>query len=137
MCNGCYFSVNHDQCVVRYLKSLNARTPKAKHLPTHTKQVWQVKKPTRKPTKKPRNRTEWRPTGRTFSLFATSPATRIVKHDDNLVEQNKTVSSSTNMSTTLNSLMVTLGDFLFLCLLTNWTQVGIQSQDLSVISCYR
>ena len=55
MCNGCYFSVNHDQCVVRYLKSVNAK--KNKYVPTHTRQVWQVKKPTRKPVKKPKTRT--------------------------------------------------------------------------------
>ena len=35
MCNGCFFSVNHDQCVVRYLKSVNAK--KVKNAPTHTK----------------------------------------------------------------------------------------------------
>ena len=96
MCNGCYFSVNHDKCVVRYLKSVNAK--KVKNVPPHTKQVWQAKKPsrksTRKPTEKPKTRTEWRPTGRTFSMFEKCPMTRIVETPNHLVEDITQVSSS-------------------------------------------
>ena len=108
MCNGCLFSVNHDQCVVRYLKSVNAKTPKAKHVVTHTKQVWRAKKPTRKPTKKPTTRTEWRPTSHTFSLFKKCPLTRIVEPNNELVDHTNKLVLAPTFLRYLDSLIVTL-----------------------------
>ncbi|GJR25385.1 hypothetical protein Tco_1101617 [Tanacetum coccineum] len=55
VCNECLIFVNHDKCVVRNLKSVNAKTPKAKHNVKTSKKVWKAKvvasvKPQWKPT---------------------------------------------------------------------------------------
>ncbi|GJS01084.1 hypothetical protein Tco_0317592 [Tanacetum coccineum] len=61
--------VDHNQFVVRSLKSVNTKTPHAKHSVNHTKKVW---KATRNHNVKP----QWKPTGRHFALYDNCPLTR-------------------------------------------------------------
>ncbi|GJS98331.1 retrovirus-related pol polyprotein from transposon TNT 1-94 [Tanacetum coccineum] len=62
VCNECLIFVNHDKCVVRNLKSVNAKTPKANHNVKTSKEVWKAKVVA---SVKP----QWKPTGRHFTLY--------------------------------------------------------------------
>nr|GEX50285.1 hypothetical protein [Tanacetum cinerariifolium] len=58
ICNACNESLvfaNHDNCVVRNLKSMNVKTPTTKHNVKTTKKVWKAKVVT--------VRSQWKPTG--------------------------------------------------------------------------
>nr|GFB41704.1 hypothetical protein [Tanacetum cinerariifolium] len=64
VCNACNESLvfaNHDNCVVRNLKSVNVKTPTAKHNVKTTKKFWKAKIVT--------IRSQWKPTGRRFTLY--------------------------------------------------------------------
>nr|GEZ03913.1 hypothetical protein [Tanacetum cinerariifolium] len=54
-CNESFVFANHDNCVVRNLKSLNVKIPTAKHNVKTTKKVWKEKVVT--------VRSQWKPTG--------------------------------------------------------------------------
>ncbi|GKB03856.1 retrovirus-related pol polyprotein from transposon TNT 1-94 [Tanacetum coccineum] len=79
-CNKCLISANHDMCVVTYLHSVNA-SPSVKNVVRKVKQVWKPKqvKQVWKPTGKilPTVGYQWMPTGRTFTLGAQCPLTRL------------------------------------------------------------
>ncbi|GJV35471.1 retrovirus-related pol polyprotein from transposon TNT 1-94 [Tanacetum coccineum] len=79
-CNKCLISANHDMCVVTYLHSVNA-SPSIKNVVRKVKQVWKPKqvKQVWKPTGKilPTVGYQWIPTGRTFTLGARFPLTRL------------------------------------------------------------
>ncbi|GKB84584.1 hypothetical protein Tco_0956856 [Tanacetum coccineum] len=70
-CNKCLIYANHDMCVVAYLHSVNA-SPFVKNVVRKVKQVW-------KPTGKILLTVgyQWMPTGRTFTLGAQCPLTRL------------------------------------------------------------
>nr|GEU49566.1 hypothetical protein [Tanacetum cinerariifolium] len=64
VCNACNESLvfaNLDNCVVRNLKSVNVKTPTAKHNVKTTKKVWKAKVVT--------VRCQWKPIGRRFTLY--------------------------------------------------------------------
>nr|GEY58341.1 hypothetical protein [Tanacetum cinerariifolium] len=69
-CNESLFFANHDNCVVCNLKYVNVKTPMAKHNVKTTKKVWKAKVVT--------IRSQWKPTGRRFTLYDEYPFTRIV-----------------------------------------------------------
>nr|GFA98987.1 hypothetical protein [Tanacetum cinerariifolium] len=74
VCNACNESLvfaNHDNCVVRNLKSVNIKTPTAKNNVKTTKKVWKAKVVT--------IRSQWKPTRRRFTLYDEYPLTRIVE----------------------------------------------------------
>nr|GEV45496.1 hypothetical protein [Tanacetum cinerariifolium] len=74
VCNACNESLvfaNLDNCVVHNLKSVNVKTPTAKHNVKTTKKVWKAKVVT--------VRCQWKPTGRRFTLYDEYPLTRIVE----------------------------------------------------------
>ncbi|GJS02072.1 hypothetical protein Tco_0318580 [Tanacetum coccineum] len=52
--------VDHNQFVIRSLKSVNTKTPQAKHSVNHTKKVWKATRNHNVNTTK----TAWRPTGK-------------------------------------------------------------------------
>nr|GEX01676.1 hypothetical protein [Tanacetum cinerariifolium] len=70
-CNESLVFANHDNCVVCNLKSVNVKTPTAKHNMKTTQKVWKAKVVT--------VRSQWKPTGRRFTLYVEYPLTRIVK----------------------------------------------------------
>nr|GEX67162.1 hypothetical protein [Tanacetum cinerariifolium] len=74
VCNACNESLvftNHDNCMVPNLKSVNIKTPTAKHNVKTTKKVWKAKVVT--------IRSQGKPTGRRFTLYDEYPLTRIVE----------------------------------------------------------
>nr|GEU40324.1 hypothetical protein [Tanacetum cinerariifolium] len=74
VCNACIESLdfaNHDNCVVYNLKYVNVKTTTAKHNVKTTKKVWKAKVVT--------IRSQWKPTGRRFTLYDEYPLTRIVE----------------------------------------------------------
>ncbi|GJV68083.1 retrovirus-related pol polyprotein from transposon TNT 1-94 [Tanacetum coccineum] len=79
-CNKCLIYANHDICVVTYLHSVNA-SPFVKNIFHKVKQVWKPKqvKQVWKPTGKilPTVGYQWMPTGKTFTLGAQCPLTRL------------------------------------------------------------
>ncbi|GJZ95672.1 retrovirus-related pol polyprotein from transposon TNT 1-94 [Tanacetum coccineum] len=81
-CNKCLISANHDMCVVTYLHSENA-SPSVKNVMRKVKQVWKPKqgKQVWKPTGNILTTVgyQWMPTGRTFTLGAQCPLTRLTK----------------------------------------------------------
>ncbi|GJS67342.1 retrovirus-related pol polyprotein from transposon TNT 1-94 [Tanacetum coccineum] len=94
VCNECLIFVNHDNCVVRSLKSVkpvNAKIPKAKHNVKTTKQVWKPKVVTSVKHK-------WKPTGRHFTLYDKYPLTRIVEPIVEPLELTPCVSSNSKVT---------------------------------------
>ncbi|GJX52833.1 hypothetical protein Tco_0281202 [Tanacetum coccineum] len=83
--------VDHNQFVVRSLKSVNTKTPHAKHSVNLTKKVW---KATRNHNVKP----QWKPTGRHFVLHDTCPLTRIMEPIVEPLELTPSVSSSSKVT---------------------------------------
>ncbi|GJV72407.1 hypothetical protein Tco_1492402 [Tanacetum coccineum] len=83
--------VDHNQFVVRSLKSVNTKTPHAKHSVNHTKKVW---KATRNHNVKP----QWKPTGRHFALYDNCPLTRIMEPIVEPLELTPSVSSSSKVT---------------------------------------
>ncbi|GJV99010.1 reverse transcriptase domain-containing protein [Tanacetum coccineum] len=81
--------VDHNQFVIRSLKSVNTKTPQAKHSVNHTKKVWKATrnhnvnttKTAWRPTRKVVGsvKPQWKPTGRHFALYDNCPLTRIVE----------------------------------------------------------
>ncbi|GJS56789.1 hypothetical protein Tco_0651573 [Tanacetum coccineum] len=82
---------DHNQFVIRSLKSVNTKTPQAKHNGNHTR-TWRPKKVVG--SVKP----QWRPTGRHFGLFDTCPLTRIVEPIVEPLELTPSVSSSSKVT---------------------------------------
>nr|GEX01271.1 reverse transcriptase domain-containing protein [Tanacetum cinerariifolium] len=74
VCNACNESLvfaNDDNRMVCNLKSVNVKTPTAKHNVKTTKKVWKAKVVT--------IRSQWNPTGRRFTLYDEYPLTRTVE----------------------------------------------------------
>ncbi|GJY66354.1 reverse transcriptase domain-containing protein [Tanacetum coccineum] len=81
--------VDHNQFVIRSLKSVNTKTPQAKHSVNHTKKVWKATrnhnvnttKTAWRPTRKVVGsvKPQWKPTGRYFALYDNCPLTRIME----------------------------------------------------------
>nr|GEX01950.1 hypothetical protein [Tanacetum cinerariifolium] len=92
-CGECLFSGNHDACVVHYLKRVNTKRSNVKNVVTPIRKVW-------RPVSKNAARTtsHWKPTGQTFSLYATYPLTRIAKPLTESLDQTQSISPSTNAS---------------------------------------
>ncbi|GJX41357.1 retrovirus-related pol polyprotein from transposon TNT 1-94 [Tanacetum coccineum] len=100
--------VDHNQFVIRSLKSMNTKTPQAKHSVNHTKKVWKAAKnhnvnttktawrPTRKVvgSVKP----QWKPTGRHFVLYDNCPLTRIIEPIVEPLELTPSISSSSKVT---------------------------------------
>ncbi|GJZ06944.1 retrovirus-related pol polyprotein from transposon TNT 1-94 [Tanacetum coccineum] len=91
-CNKCLIFANHDKCVVKYLKSVNA--PTVKNVLSIVKQVW-------KATGKLFANVgyQWKPTGRKFTLGEQCPLTRFTKSKVVPLKQPEHVSSSKIMIT--------------------------------------
>ncbi|GKB05351.1 retrovirus-related pol polyprotein from transposon TNT 1-94, partial [Tanacetum coccineum] len=100
--------VNHNQFVIRSLKSVNTKTPQAKHSVNHTKKVWKAtrthnvnttKTPWR-PTRKVVGsvKPQWKPTGRYFALYDNCPLTRIMEPIVEPLELTPSVSSSSKVT---------------------------------------
>nr|GEW25206.1 hypothetical protein [Tanacetum cinerariifolium] len=110
ICNACNESLvfaTHDNCVVRNLKSVNVKTPTTKHNVKTTKNVWKAKVVT--------VRSQWKPTGRHFTLYDEYPLTRIVEPIVEPLELTSCVSS--NSKVTMISSMVSYKDDLYKLLL--------------------
>ncbi|GJU86913.1 reverse transcriptase domain-containing protein [Tanacetum coccineum] len=96
--------VDHNQFVIRSLKSVNTKTPQAKHSVNHTKQVWKATrnhnvnttKTAWRPTRKVVGsvKPQWKPTGRYFALYDNCPLTRIMEPIVEPLELTPSVSSS-------------------------------------------
>ncbi|GJW36517.1 hypothetical protein Tco_0059437 [Tanacetum coccineum] len=81
--------VDHNQFVIRSLKSVNTKTPQTKHSVNHSKKVWNATKNhnvnTTKTTWRPTGKVvgsvklQWKPIGRHFALYDNCPLTRIMK----------------------------------------------------------
>ncbi|GJZ09909.1 hypothetical protein Tco_0544192 [Tanacetum coccineum] len=95
--------VDHNQFVIRSLKSVNTKTPQAKHSVNHTKQVWKATrnhnvnttKTAWRPTRKVVGsvKPQWKPTGRHFALYDNCPLTRIMEPIVEPLELTPSVSS--------------------------------------------
>ncbi|GJX16014.1 hypothetical protein Tco_0216846 [Tanacetum coccineum] len=83
--------VDHNQFVIRSLKSVNTKTPKAKHNMKTTKKVWKAKVVA---SVKP----QWKPTGRHFTLYDICPLTRIMEPIVEPLELTPSVSSSSKVT---------------------------------------
>ena len=92
-CGECLFYANHDKCVVDYLKIVNAKRSKVKKAVAKPNRVW-------KPVGTSANKTksQWKPTGRTFSLYDSYPLTRIAESDEIPFSQPPSVSPNTTAS---------------------------------------
>ncbi|GJW93716.1 hypothetical protein Tco_0173388 [Tanacetum coccineum] len=100
--------VDHNQFVIRSLKSVNTKTPQAKHSVNHTKKVWKATrnhnvnttKTAWRPTRKVVGsvKPQWKPTGRHFALYDTCPLTRIMEPIVEPLELTPSVSSSSKVS---------------------------------------
>ncbi|GKB09386.1 hypothetical protein Tco_0837698 [Tanacetum coccineum] len=96
--------VDHNQFVIRSLKSVNTKTPQAKHSVNHTKKVWKAARNhnvnTTKTTWRPTGKVvgsvkpQWKPTGRHFALYDNCPLTRIMEPIVEPLELTPSVSSS-------------------------------------------
>nr|GEY50673.1 hypothetical protein [Tanacetum cinerariifolium] len=89
-CNESLVFANHDNCVVRNLKSVNVKTSTAKHNVKTTKKVWKAKVVT--------IRSQWKPTGRHFTLYDEYPLTRIVEPIVKPLELTTCVSSNSKVT---------------------------------------
>ncbi|GKF00025.1 hypothetical protein Tco_0023375 [Tanacetum coccineum] len=83
--------VDHNQFVIRSLKSVNTKTPQAKHNMKTTKKVWKAKVVA---SVKP----QWKPTGRHFTLYDKYPLTRIAEPIVEPLELTPSVSSSSKVT---------------------------------------
>ncbi|GJZ06115.1 hypothetical protein Tco_0539908 [Tanacetum coccineum] len=100
--------VDHNQFVIRSLKSVNTKTPQAKHSVHHTKKVWKATrnhnvnttKTAWRPTRKVVGsvKPQWRPTGRHFALYDNCPLTRIMEPIVEPLELTPSVSSSSKVT---------------------------------------
>ncbi|GJV44716.1 hypothetical protein Tco_1429252 [Tanacetum coccineum] len=100
--------VDHNQFVIRSLKSVNTKTPQAKHSVNHTKQVWKATrnhnvnttKTAWRPTRKVVGsvKPQWKPTGRHFALYDNCPLTRIMEPIVEPLELTPSVSSSSKVT---------------------------------------
>ena len=88
-CGKCLFSANHDKCVVCYLKYVNAKPSSAKRASISTKQVWRAKRKVMTSV-----RQEWKPTGRTLSLYDSYPLTRIADPEEVPLRKSPSINSS-------------------------------------------
>nr|GEU46219.1 reverse transcriptase domain-containing protein [Tanacetum cinerariifolium] len=89
-CNESLVFANHDNCVIRNLKSVNVKTPTAKYNVKTTKKVWKAKVVT--------VRSLWKPTGRCFTLYDEYPLTRIVEPIVEPLELTPCVSSNSKVT---------------------------------------
>ncbi|GJW65950.1 hypothetical protein Tco_0117834 [Tanacetum coccineum] len=78
--------VDHNQFVIRSLKSVNTKTPQAKHTWRPTGKVVGSVKP------------QWKPTGRHFALYDNCPLTRIMEPIVEPLELTPSVSSSSKVT---------------------------------------
>ncbi|GJS19622.1 hypothetical protein Tco_0448254 [Tanacetum coccineum] len=95
--------VDHNQFVIRSLKSVNTKTPQAKHSVNHTKKVWKATRNhnvnTTKTAWRPTGKVvgsvkpQWKPTGRHFALYDNCPLTRIMEPIVEPLELTPSVSS--------------------------------------------
>ncbi|GJW55397.1 hypothetical protein Tco_0099482 [Tanacetum coccineum] len=100
--------VDHNQFVIRSLKSVNTKTPQAKHSVNHTKKVWNATRNhnvnTTKTTWRPTGKVvgsvkpQWKPTGRHFALYDNCPLTRIMEPIVEPLELTPSVSSSSKVT---------------------------------------
>ncbi|GJX56658.1 retrovirus-related pol polyprotein from transposon TNT 1-94 [Tanacetum coccineum] len=100
--------VDHNQFVIRSLKSVNTKTPQAKHSVNHTKKVWKATRNhnvnTTKTAWRPTGKVvgsvkpQWKPTGRHFALYDNCPLTRIVEPIVEPLELTPSVSSSSKVT---------------------------------------
>ncbi|GJW94732.1 hypothetical protein Tco_0174404 [Tanacetum coccineum] len=100
--------VDHNQFVIRSLKSVNTKTPQAKHSVNHTKHVWKATrnhnvnttKTAWRPTRKVVGsvKPQWKPTGRHFALYDNCPLTRIMEPIVEPLELTPSVSSSSKVT---------------------------------------
>ncbi|GJS05265.1 hypothetical protein Tco_0321773 [Tanacetum coccineum] len=95
--------------VIRSLKSVNTKTPQAKHSVNHTKKVWKATRNhnvnTTKTTWRPNLervvgsvKPQWKPTGRHFALYDNCPLTRIMEPIVEPLELTPSVSSSSKVT---------------------------------------
>ncbi|GJS14971.1 hypothetical protein Tco_0409443 [Tanacetum coccineum] len=82
--------VDHNQFMIRSLKSVNTKTPQAKHSVNHTKKINPVENATQTPPKETQLgdhwkgllvvfKPQWKPTGATIRLYDNCPLTRIME----------------------------------------------------------
>ncbi|GJS58786.1 retrovirus-related pol polyprotein from transposon TNT 1-94 [Tanacetum coccineum] len=100
--------VDHNQFMIHSLKSVNTKTPQAKHSVNHTKQVWKATrnhnvnttKTAWRPTRKVVGsvKPQWKPTGRHFALYDNCPLTRIMEPIVEPLELTPSVSSSSKVT---------------------------------------
>ncbi|GJY88149.1 hypothetical protein Tco_0502777 [Tanacetum coccineum] len=100
--------VDHNQFVIRSLKSMNTKTPQAKHSVNHTKKVWKATRNhnvnTTKTAWRPTGKVvgsvkpQWKPTGRHFALYDNCPLTRIMEPIVEPLELTPSVSSSSKVT---------------------------------------
>ncbi|GJS72928.1 hypothetical protein Tco_0705769 [Tanacetum coccineum] len=100
--------VDHNQFVIRSLKSVNTKTPHAKHSVNHTKKVWKATRNhnvnTTKTAWRPTGKIvgsvkpQWKPTGRHFALYDNCPLTRIMEPIVEPLELTPSVSSSSKVT---------------------------------------
>ncbi|GJX04722.1 hypothetical protein Tco_0190638, partial [Tanacetum coccineum] len=99
--------VDHNQFVIRSLKSVNTKTPQAKHSVNHTKKVWKATRNhnvnTTKTAWRPKKvvgsvKPQWKPTGRHFALYDNCPLTRIMEPIVEPLELTPSVSSSSKVT---------------------------------------
>ncbi|GJV64065.1 hypothetical protein Tco_1474893 [Tanacetum coccineum] len=98
----------HNQFVIRSLKSVNTKTPQAKHSVNHTKKVWKATRNhivnTTKTAWRPTGKVvgsvkpQWKPTGRHFALYDNCPLTRIMEPIVEPLELTPSVSSSSKVT---------------------------------------
>ncbi|GJW56402.1 hypothetical protein Tco_0103133 [Tanacetum coccineum] len=101
-------TLGHNQFVIRSLKSVNTKTPQAKHSVNHTKKVWKATrnhnvnttKTAWRPTRKVVGsvKPQWKPTGRHFALYDNCPLTRIMEPIVEPLELTPSVSSSSKVT---------------------------------------
>ncbi|GJW99075.1 uncharacterized mitochondrial protein-like protein [Tanacetum coccineum] len=100
--------VDHNQFVIHSLKSVNTKTPQAKHSVNHTKKVWKATRNhnvnTTKTAWRPTGKVvgsvkpQWKPTGRHFALYDNCPLTRIMEPIVEPLELTPSVSSSSKVT---------------------------------------
>ncbi|GKD15693.1 hypothetical protein Tco_1200100 [Tanacetum coccineum] len=110
----------HNQFMIRSLKSVNTKTPQAKHSVNHTKKVWKATrnhivnttKTAWRPTRKVVGsvKPQWKPTGRHFALYDTCPLTRIMEPIVEPLELTPSVSSSSKFTMISRSVGRTVAD---------------------------
>ncbi|GKA34539.1 retrovirus-related pol polyprotein from transposon TNT 1-94 [Tanacetum coccineum] len=93
ICNECLVYVNHNNCMVRSLNSVNAKTTHAKRVVHHSKKVWKATGNVVASVK-----SQCQPTGRLFTLCDKYPLTRIVEPVVAPLELPPSISSSTNIT---------------------------------------